>query len=70
MSGEIGNQEVHVRITCPHCRRQFQKTADWVNANDYVRCDFCREPIGLRAYKRRKAVAAAPDKTKRPKRKP
>ena len=76
MSGEIGNQDVHLRITCPHCRKQFQKTAAWVNANDYVRCDFCREPIGLNAYKRKPAtVAAAPDKTaaapaKRPKRKP
>jgi hypothetical protein len=62
MSGEIGNETIHVRITCPHCRKQFQKTAAWINANDYVRCDFCREPIGLNAYKPRTVVAAAPDK--------
>ena len=51
MSGEIGSDDVHIRLTCPHCRRQFQKTAAWINANDYVRCDFCREPFGLRSYK-------------------
>jgi hypothetical protein len=72
MSGEIGDEDIHVRITCPHCRKQFQKTAAWVIAHDYVRCDFCRQPIGLNAYKRKTAVAAAPDKVstgmaKRPK---
>jgi hypothetical protein len=74
MSGEIGNQNTHVRITCPHCRRQFQQTAAWINAHDYVRCDFCREPIGLNAHKRKPALAEAPDKisaapAKNPKRK-
>ena len=56
MSGEIGGDDVHIRLTCPHCRRQFQKTAAWINANDYVRCDFCREPFGLRSYKTAKPV--------------
>jgi hypothetical protein len=62
MSGEIGSDDVHIRLTCPHCRRQFQKTAAWINANEYVRCDFCREPFGLRSYKTKKPatpVAAA-----------
>ncbi len=60
MSGEIGNEDIHVRITCPHCRKQFQKAAAWINAHDYVRCDFCREPIGLGTYKTKKPAAAAP----------
>jgi hypothetical protein len=51
MSGETGNENTHVRITCPHCRKPFQKTAAWINAHDYVRCDFCKQPIGLSAYK-------------------
>src|SRR5689334_7369308 len=62
MSDEIGSDDLYIRLTCPHCRRQFQKTAAWINANDYVRCDFCREPFGLRAYKTKKPatpVAAA-----------
>ena len=58
MSGEIGNEDIHVRITCPHCRKQFQKAAAWINAHDYVRCDFCREPIGLSTYKTKKPAAA------------
>ncbi|HEX6843150.1 MAG TPA: hypothetical protein VF113_16565 [Stellaceae bacterium] len=57
MSGEIGSGDVHIRLTCPHCRRQFQKTAAWIDANDYVRCDFCREPFGLRSYKTKKPAA-------------
>ena len=74
MSGEIGNENIHVRITCPHCRKQFQKTAAWINAHDYVRCESCRQPIGLNAYKRQTALAGALDKisaaiAKRPKRK-
>jgi DNA-directed RNA polymerase subunit RPC12/RpoP len=72
MSGESGDETVHVRIICPHCRKQFEKTADWINANDYVRCEFCRQPIGLKAYKRKPAAAEAPGKVaagiaKRPK---
>jgi hypothetical protein len=72
MSGETDNENIHVRITCPHCRKQFQKTAAWINAHDYVRCDFCKQPIGLNTYKRQTATAEAPDKvssapTKRPK---
>jgi hypothetical protein len=63
MSGEIGSDEVHIRLTCPHCRRQFQKTAAWINANDYVRCDFCREPFGLRSYKAKKPATPAPAAT-------
>ena len=59
MSGETGTDDVHVRITCPHCRKQFQKTAAWIAANDYVRCDFCREPLGLSIYKRQAAAATA-----------
>ncbi|HWG78638.1 MAG TPA: hypothetical protein VN681_02630 [Stellaceae bacterium] len=59
MSGEIGSGEVHIRLTCPHCRRQFQKTAAWINANDYVRCDFCREPFGLRSYKTKNPATPA-----------
>ena len=62
MSDEIGSDDLYIRLTCPHCRRQFQKTAAWINANDYVRCDFCREPFGLRSYKTKTAatpVAAA-----------
>jgi hypothetical protein len=59
MSDEIGRDDVHIRLTCPHCRRQFQKTAAWIDANDYVRCDFCREPFGLRIYKMRKPAAPA-----------
>jgi hypothetical protein len=62
MSGEVGDQNIHVRITCPHCRRQFQQTAVWINAHDYVRCDFCREPIGLNAYKRQTEISKASDK--------
>ena len=58
MSGEIGSDDVFIRLTCPHCRRQFQKSAIWINANDYVRCDFCREPFGLRSYKTKTAAAA------------
>lgn len=74
MSDEVGNESIHVRITCPHCRKQFQKTAAWIHAHDYVRCDFCRESIGLNAYKRQTAVAEAPGKlsaalAKSPKRK-
>ncbi|HKW55293.1 MAG TPA: hypothetical protein VJO12_16500 [Stellaceae bacterium] len=60
MSGETGNQETHVRITCPHCRKQFQKTAAWIGEHDYVRCDFCREPFGLATYKAKRQAAAAP----------
>jgi hypothetical protein len=67
MSAEMGDENVHVRITCPHCRKQFQKTAAWISANDYVRCDFCRQPIGLNAYKRKTVVAEPPDKRPRPK---
>ena len=63
MSGESGGEDVHIRLTCPHCRRQFQKTAAWIDANDYVRCDFCREPFGLRAYKTRKPATPAPAAT-------
>jgi hypothetical protein len=63
MSGEIGSDDVHIRITCPHCRRQFQKTAAWINANDYVRCDFCREPFGLRSYKTKKPATPVPAAT-------
>jgi hypothetical protein len=59
MAGEIGSDDVHIRITCPHCRRQFQKAAAWIDANDYVRCDFCREPLGLSIYKRQAAAATA-----------
>jgi hypothetical protein len=59
MSSET--EEAHIRVTCPHCRRQFQRTAAWISANDYVRCDFCREPIGLKPYKRQAAVAKVPD---------
>ncbi|HEV7981459.1 MAG TPA: hypothetical protein VGP86_01060 [Xanthobacteraceae bacterium] len=61
MSDETGD-EIHVRITCPHCRKQFQKAAAWINANDYVRCDFCRQPIGLNAYKRKTVAVEAPAK--------
>ena len=57
---EIGSEDVHIRLTCPHCRRQFQKTAAWINANDYVRCDFCREPFGLRSYKTKTPATPAP----------
>lgn len=60
MSGEIRSEDVHIRLTCPHCRRQFQKTAAWINANDYVRCDFCREPFGLRSYKTKTPATPAP----------
>jgi ribosomal protein S27E len=72
MSGEIGNENTYVRITCPHCRKQFQKTAAWISAHDYVRCDFCKQPLGLNAYKGKTATAEAPEKgtaalTKRPK---
>ena len=72
MSGEIGNENTHVRITCPHCRKQFHKAAAWINAHDYVRCDFCKQPLGLNAYKRKTATGEALDKgtaalTKRPK---
>jgi hypothetical protein len=58
MSDASGTEDIHVRITCPHCRRQFQKTAAWIAANAYVRCDFCREPMGLSAYKAQAAAAA------------
>ena len=66
MSGEIGGDDVHIRLTCPHCRRQFQKTAAWINANDYVRCDFCREPFGLRSYKMQKRAAPVAAATAKP----
>lgn len=62
MSGETGNENIHVRITCPHCRKALQRTAAWINANDYVRCDFCREAIGLNLYKKRISIAQARDK--------
>ena len=59
MSDEIGSDGLYIRLTCPHCRRQFQKSAIWINANDYVRCDFCREPFGLRSYKTKAAAPVA-----------
>jgi hypothetical protein len=59
MSDETGGENPHIRITCPHCRKQFERSAAWIEAHDYVRCDFCRDPIGLGVYKAAKAAGAA-----------
>lgn len=39
--------DVHLTLTCPHCRSELVVTMDQVHEQHEVRCAFCRLPVRL-----------------------